>query len=385
MANRTNTLSRVAPFLPLLLSVACASSNLAGETTPVVSPTPAASTSEGTALGDAVSVFAAGNHDVAFPADGMNLVGKLSIPQGATNVARVPAVVLVHGSGPNSRSPSYEGQLNMGFGFGVPVFEQLTKSLVDAGFAVLAYDKRSCGKFNECAQNDYPMPTDAVMIDTFVSDVQSAVNYLRTLDQVDAAHVFIVGHSQGGKIALEVLQRGTGASAGVMLAANHRPVDAMLEYQVSFAHDLLREAGLPEAQITSALAPAVELRNQAQAARRGEVGDANARFLRSWIELDDRTVAGVAQMTRPVLAIGGGYDWNVPADDVRAWEASFSAARNKGHKAVLVECVTHVLNCISQPDPKKITPTDIGREVHPPVAALVVDFLRVQTGVNAHE
>lgn len=334
---------------------------------------------------DEADAVHAGNNEIIFPADGIDLVGTLSIPQVAANADPVPAVVLVHGSGPHSRAPRYDGQLNMAFGFSVPVFQQLTDSLLAAGFAVLAYDKRSCGRFNNCAANNYPKPTADVMIDTFVRDVQAAVNYLRTLERVDPTRVFVVGHSEGGKIALEMVQRGTGVNTVVMLAANHRPVDALLEYQVSFSRGLLRESGMSEEQIASVLTPVAELLGQAQAARRGQVDSTNG-YLRSWIELDDRTVAGVTQLARPVLAIGGDYDWNVPADDVRAWQASFNTAtENKGHKSVLIECVTHVLNCITEPDPKKLSTAALGRDLHPPVAALVVDFLRSQPGAPLNE
>lgn len=380
MGRITSVALRVVSLLPLVVSSACGGSGPPGKAKPSAVPSTLAAT--GSDEADAVH---AGNNEITFPADGIDLVGTLSIPQVAVKGHPVPAVVLVHGSGPHSRTPRYEGQLNMAFGFSVPVFQQLTDSLLAAGFAVLAYDKRSCGRFNNCAANEYHKPAADVTIDTFVQDVQAAVNYLRTLDRIEPTQVFVVGHSEGGKIALEMVQRGTGVNTVVMLAANHRPVDALLEYQVSFSRRLLRESGMSEEQIASLLTPIGELLGQAQAARRGQVDSTN-RYLRSWIELDDRTVAGVTQLTRPVLAIGGDYDWNVPADDVRAWEASFNTvAEHKGHKAVLVQCVTHALNCISEPDPKKLSTAALGRDLHPPVAALVVDFLRSQTAAPANE
>lgn len=44
--------------------------------------------------------------------------------------------------------------------------------------------------------------------------------------------------------------------------------------------------------------------------------------MKSWIELDDRATALVQHLDRPVLALGGEYDWNVPPEDVRAWQAA---------------------------------------------------------------
>ncbi|MDR9449798.1 MAG: hypothetical protein RI637_01160 [Acidimicrobiia bacterium] len=38
-------------------------------------------------------------------------------------------------------------------------------------------------------------------------------------------------------------------------------------------------------------------------------------------------------------------------------------------------CVTHALNCVSEPDPKAITPVDIGSTVAPEVIDALVGFL----------
>lgn len=163
-----------------------------------------------------------------------------------------------------------------------------------------------------------------------------------------------------------------------MLAGNYRPIDALLEYQVAFSRTLLRNAGVSEEKTEQMVAPATALLRQAQAIRRGETGTEHHN-MKSWIELDDRATALVQHLDRPVLALGGEYDWNVPPEDVRAWQATFaSVPKNPGHSAVLLPCVTHVLNCISEPDPTKISLKDIGHDLYPPVADHVVAFLRMQ-------
>ena len=66
---------------------------------------------------------------VAFPAaDGLALEGVLSIPdhaQGTPDCPKMPAIVLVHGSGPSSRDTPMAGQLNMSFGYEIEVFVEL--------------------------------------------------------------------------------------------------------------------------------------------------------------------------------------------------------------------------------------------------------------------
>ncbi|MEZ4314925.1 MAG: hypothetical protein R3F14_43480 [Polyangiaceae bacterium] len=64
--------------------------------------------------------------------------------------ARVPAVVIVHGSGPMSRDGVMRGQIGLGFGFELPVYKRLAEALTARGYAVYRYDKRTCGSFNDC-------------------------------------------------------------------------------------------------------------------------------------------------------------------------------------------------------------------------------------------
>jgi len=41
----------------------------------------------------------------------------------------------------------------------------------------------------------------------------------------------------------------------------------------------------------------------------------------------------------------------------------------------VLDCVTHALNCITQPDPVRITPADIGHDLAPALVQEVVRFL----------
>jgi hypothetical protein len=69
---------------------------------------------------------------------------------------RLPAIVIVPGSGALSRDGLMRGQLGLGFGFELPVYRSLAEGLAERGYAVYRYDKRSCGRFNDCADNRYP-------------------------------------------------------------------------------------------------------------------------------------------------------------------------------------------------------------------------------------
>ena len=61
---------------------------------------------------------------VTFQNQDFTLEGTLCLPETDPG-KKVPGVVIVHGSGPSSRDGFTQGQLNMGFGFTIPVYAEL--------------------------------------------------------------------------------------------------------------------------------------------------------------------------------------------------------------------------------------------------------------------
>src|SRR4051794_31162837 len=81
------------------------------------------------------------DREVTFQSADLRLVGTLSLPERAAG-AGVPGVLLIGGSGAESRDENLTGQLGMSFGFGIPAFRLLADGLRAHGIAVLRYDKR---------------------------------------------------------------------------------------------------------------------------------------------------------------------------------------------------------------------------------------------------
>ncbi|HEY0838563.1 MAG TPA: hypothetical protein VGD74_00110, partial [Vulgatibacter sp.] len=125
-----------------------------------------ASCASGPSVRDEASVA---SRDVTFASHGLELLGTITLPSRLDGPA--PAVVLVHGSGPNARDEVMRGQMNMGFGFDLPVFRELAEGFSNAGYVVLRFDKRSCGPFNGCADNGYPMPDPDMRLGVLLDDV----------------------------------------------------------------------------------------------------------------------------------------------------------------------------------------------------------------------
>lgn len=314
--------------------------------------------------------------EVVFPGADHDLEGVLTLPDRLEGEA-VPAVVLIHGSGPGSRDSALAGQLNMGFGFEVTVFADLADQLADLGIATLRYDKRSCFAGNGC-DNDYPTPGADLLVTDFVADAGAAADWLATQEGVGS--VWVVGHSQGGPFVPHLLTDKPELAGGVMLAGGYRPIDALMGHQLDSSAELLAALGYTEQQAEPVLAPLQELVDDLAALRAGTYAEATlagapTAFWSDWMAIDDASPGLAATVDRPILAVGGGYDWNVPPDEARAW-GDWLEPLDRGHRAVVLDCVTHALNCVSEPDWMAIGPDDLGEQVDERVSAEIAAFVR---------
>ena len=118
--------------------------------------------------------------EVAFPGAGVQLCGSITCPDAAD---ACPGVVLIGGSGPSDRH-------NGGF------FDALRTHLASTGVAVLAYDKRGAGKSTGAWA--------AATVDDLAHDAAAAVAALRSHPRVADDAVGVLGHSEGGWVALRL-------------------------------------------------------------------------------------------------------------------------------------------------------------------------------------
>ncbi|MEJ7662929.1 MAG: alpha/beta hydrolase [Hymenobacter sp.] len=70
---------------------------------------------------------------------------------------------------------------------------QLADYLTRRGVAVLRFDDRGTGK-----STGTPLATTAEL----VGDAQAALNFLRTRPEIDLQHLGLLGHGEGGNVAL---------------------------------------------------------------------------------------------------------------------------------------------------------------------------------------
>lgn len=120
------------------------------------------------------------SHDITFRNGSVSLSGTLLLP---LSPGKYPAILFLQGSGPEGRWANH----------------YLAQKFAEAGFVALIYDKRGVGQSTGDWRN--------AGFDALAEDASAGVSFLQSHPQVDATHVGIYGHSQGGTIAPLVANR----------------------------------------------------------------------------------------------------------------------------------------------------------------------------------
>ncbi len=155
----------------------------------------------------------------------LRLGGLLTVPPGK---GPFPAVVVLADAGPLDRDAAVGDYRPVG---------TLADYLTRRGVAVLRLDARGMGTSGGAAN-------PALL--ARLNDVKAALNYLRTRPEVDLARLGVIGHGEGGNLALLVATQPLPPAFVVALGAAGLPGKELARLQQT---QVLRAAGLPQPQI----------------------------------------------------------------------------------------------------------------------------------------
>jgi dienelactone hydrolase len=232
------------------------------------------------------------------------LPATLAMPRGK---GPFPALVLVHGSGPQDRHTT--------IGPNRP-FLDIARGLAERGIAVLRYEKRTK------AQPATFMAEPTIDRET-TDDAVLATQTLRRQPGVNAKQVFVLGHSLGGMMAPRIAQRDPKIAGLVLLAAPSRPLlDILLEQNK-------RLAVLDDGKVSDGESAALmRLGDSVKAVRDGREMTAAQSPLglppAYWrtVEAVD-AVADAAKIAQPMLILQGARDIQVVDADWQNWRQAF--------------------------------------------------------------
>lgn len=159
----------------------------------------------------------------AYPLDGI-----LTFPDFPT--PKVPAVVLVHGSGALDKDETIGA---------TKLFRDIADGLAEKGIASLRYDKRTIiyGK-----QMVSELKGGITVEEEVVQDAIFAANLLKEDPRIDKERVFVIGHSLGGMLAPRIDAEGGDFAGLIIMAGTIRNLDEVIIDQNEDALSQLDEA-----------------------------------------------------------------------------------------------------------------------------------------------
>lgn len=236
------------------------------------------------------------------------LPGTLTMPVGA---GPYPSVILVHGSGPGDRDAT--------LGPNKP-FKDIALGLASRGIAVLRYDKRSNVHGSKMAASPSMTVKEEV-----IDDVGEAIKALRTRPRVDAARIFVLGHSLGGMLIPRIAQAQPSIAGAIVLAGAARPIeDAIVEQARYLALQDGAVSPAEQAQIDdmAKTAAAIKALGPADVAAGTRLFGATPAY---WLDLRGYDPPSAARNVKtPLLILQGERDYQVTTEEFARWKSALA-------------------------------------------------------------
>jgi fermentation-respiration switch protein FrsA (DUF1100 family) len=295
---------------------------------------------------------------------GISLAGTLTFPSGGMEL---PAVILIAGSGPNDRDETSMGH-----------FLLLSDFLTRNGYAVLRFDKRGVGE----SGGDYGQATTF----DFAEDVEYAMDYLVSREEISPSMIGLIGHSEGALIAPIIASDNSNLSFIIMMGGIGIPGKDLLLLQSA---KISRLHGMPQAQIDAIIETNETLYEIAMEESEDSIlvqrireavpnlDDAQLNMLRSpwfrtFLALDPD--AYLSKVKCPVLAITGEKDLQCPPEEnLAAMELSLQKAGNSHYELHALEGLNHLFQTSETGSPYEYE--QIAEIISPAALQLILEWL----------
>ncbi|ATQ44937.1 alpha/beta hydrolase [Caulobacter mirabilis] len=286
------------------------------------------------------------------------LKGVMLAPEGGS---KAPAVVILPGSGPTDRDG------NNPLGVRGSTYRLLAEGLAAEGVASLRMDKRGMFASAGAARD----PNKVTVVD-LAADANAWAAKLKA--ETGAKCVWLLGHSEGGLVALIAAQHGRGLCGLVLVSTSGRPLGEVLRDQLK-----ANPANAP------VLPQALKAIDELEAGRKVDTAGmppalsplfnpAVQDFLIVMFKQDPARL--VSAYKGPVLAVAGTTDLQVTVEDSRRLQAARPSV-----KLVTIEGVNHVLKAAPADRRANLaTYADPSLPIAPGVVEAIAAFVKAQSG-----
>ena len=298
----------------------------------------------------------------------VKLAGTLTLPP---KPGKHPAVVLLTGSGAQNRDEEIAG---------FKPFRLIADHLTRAGVVVLRCDDRGVGSSSGSLES--------VTSEDLAGDALAALGFLKSRPEVDSARIGLLGHSEGGLLAVMAAGRSKDVGFIVLVSGPAVNGETLLRAQ---GEAIFRAEGKSEAEVQRLLAQqargfrvirtgegaeelAAEVRKETLAALaklppeqqkamgdlgpfadravKGQMAALRSPWLKFFLDFDPTPALG--QVRCPVLALFGEKDLQVPAEPNRkALEAALARTGNKRVTVKVLPGANHLFQAAKTGSPSE--------------------------------
>lgn len=264
-----------------------------------------------------------------------------------------PLLVFIHGSGNIDRDGNQAGTMIQ------PAYiRQLGEALASRGLAFFSYDKRTAVPENKAF-------LDTVLLEDYVSDVQTLVRYFEKDARFSGVH--LLGHSQGSLVSMLSLSGNTPVRSLVSIAGPASPIDSVMLRQLEAqSPELAREAATHLDQLKKGGSP-----SGVSPLLQPLFAPANLPILREWMAY--HPVEVFSKVGIPALLVYGEEDTQVSPE---AGER-FKEVR-PGARYIRISGMNHVLKQLKSPSDNLRAYTDSSMPVSAELVRELVEWIRGQ-------
>ncbi len=309
----------------------------------------------------------------------ITIAGTLTLPKPRT--ARVPAALLVTGSGPQDRDETL---------FNHKIFWVIADALTRRGIAVLRVDDRGVGGTG----GD---PSSATSFD-YVDDALAGITYLKGRPEVDPGAIGLIGHSEGGLIGPIAAARSEDIGYLVLLAGPGIPGDQTIRLQTRKGMSVTAMDPENVEDIGRAIDRAIELTMQGESTQEiveqlksmeldegiqslisGLAEQFDTPWFKTFLKLDPRDY--LTQVRCPVLAINGAKDVQVlPEENIEEIAKALAIAPTEDVTTRILPGLNHLFqNCETG---SAIEYGQIEETFAPDVLDLMAEWINQRFGVD---
>ena len=237
------------------------------------------------------------------------LPATLTIP---TSEGTFPAVVLVHGSGPNDRDET--------IGPNKP-FKDLAWGLASRGIIVLRYEKRTKQYPEEMSKL-----TNLTVMEEVIYDALSAINVLKEKQYVNSNKIYVIGHSLGGMLSPRIASLDDEISGIIILAGPTRGLEDLIINQTIYIANIDGEIDENESIQIDYIEGQVQKIKQLNISENELVLGVYKSYWEDLIQYNPIEAAN--NLSINILILQGERDYQVAIDDYNIWLNSIGSKEN---------------------------------------------------------